>query len=170
MKVDSPNCKWIPKFFQYWTCIWTIKSWAEVLISSDAEFKSKDLTIASGIHQQVLKHWLPKSVMSSFSFLETKHRTISILGVIELRVHGTHSISTNWVIIWDCVNPKYWFGSKRRINAVIFHWVESVWKHNTQHNAKLGQYLGFHRSPILVSIWDLWNPKKCGIMWDKYGK
>ena len=32
--------------------------------------------------------------------------------------------------------------------------VESVWKHNTQHIAKLGQYLVFHRSQILVSIWD----------------
>ena len=32
------------------------------------------------------------------------------------------------------------------------HWVEIVWKDNTKHFAKLGQYLGFHRSQILVSI------------------
>ena len=34
------------------------------------------------------------------------------------------------------------------------HWVESVRKHNTEHVAKVGQYLGFHRFQILVSIWD----------------
>ena len=34
------------------------------------------------------------------------------------------------------------------------HWVESVLKQYTQHIAKLGQYLGFHRFQILVSIWD----------------
>ena len=31
-------------------------------ISSNAEFKSEDLTIVSGIHAQVSKRWLPKSV------------------------------------------------------------------------------------------------------------
>ena len=29
--------------------------------------------------------------MSSFSILETQHRIISIFGVIELRVYGTHN-------------------------------------------------------------------------------
>ena len=27
------------------------------------------------------------------------------------------------------------------------NWVESVWKHNTQHVAKLGQYLGLMENP-----------------------
>ena len=31
-------------------------------MSSNAEFKSEDLTIVSGIHEQVLNHWLPKSM------------------------------------------------------------------------------------------------------------
>ena len=39
-----------------------LKSWAGILIFSNAEFKSKELTIVSGIHEQVFKHWLPKSV------------------------------------------------------------------------------------------------------------
>ena len=30
------------------------------------------------------------------------------------------------------------------------HWVESVWTHNTQHNAKLGQYLGLRQSQVLT--------------------
>ena len=39
------------------------------------------------------------------------------------------------------------------------HWVESVWKCNTQHIAKLDQFFGLHKSQILVSIWDSINPK-----------
>ena len=39
-----------------------LKARAGILISSNAEFKSKDLIIVSGIHEQVLNHWLPKSV------------------------------------------------------------------------------------------------------------
>ena len=35
------------------------------------------------------------------------------------------------------------------------HWVEHVLKHNTQHIAKLGHYLGFHRSQKLISLWEL---------------
>ena len=32
------------------------------------------------------------------------------------------------------------------------HWTENVWQENTQHMTNLWQYLGFHRSQILVSI------------------
>ena len=40
----------------------------------------------------------------------------------------------------------------------------SVYKHNAQHIAKLGQYLGFHRSQILVNIWNSINPN----YWSEY--
>ena len=33
---------------------------------------------------------------------------------------------------------------------ICSHWVESVWKHNTQHITNLGQYLGLRQSQILI--------------------
>ena len=76
------NCKWIPQNVSgICKCKWNpqtvsgfqvsiitvlayeqLKDRAEILIFSNAEFKSKDLTIVSGIHEQILKHWLTKSV------------------------------------------------------------------------------------------------------------
>ena len=68
------NCKWIPQnvsgirkmgipiLFITELVYEQLKARAGILISSNAEFKSKDLNIFSGIHKQVLKHWLPKPV------------------------------------------------------------------------------------------------------------
>ena len=39
------------------TVIAKLKSRAGIIIFSNAEFKSKNLTIVSGIHEQILKHW-----------------------------------------------------------------------------------------------------------------
>ena len=33
---------------------------------------------------------------------------------------------------------------------ICSHWVDSVWKHNTQHIANLGQYFGLRQSQILI--------------------
>ena len=76
-----------------------LKARSGILISSNAEFKSKDLIIVSGIHEQVLKHWLPKSVDVILSYFEIQHRIDSIFRVIELRVYGnaTRSIPPNLV-------------------------------------------------------------------------
>ena len=56
--------------------------------------------------------------------------------------------------------PKTNFGSitLNKFNICI-HWLESVWKHNAQHIAELGQYLRLHKFQILVSIWNSINPK-----------
>ena len=52
-----------------------------------AEFKSKDLTIVSGIHEQILKHWLTKSMDVTLKYsqavfgilvLETQNRINSL--------------------------------------------------------------------------------------------
>ena len=42
------------------------------------------------------------------------------------------------------------------------------WKHVAEHIADLCQFLGIHRSLILVSIWDWWNPNT-GIIRNKSG-
>ena len=39
-----------------------LKARARILIYSNAEFKSKVLTIVSGVHDQILKQWLTKLV------------------------------------------------------------------------------------------------------------
>ena len=44
----------------------SLKTTVVILIFSNAEFKSNDLTIVSGIHQHFLKHWLTKSVDVNF--------------------------------------------------------------------------------------------------------
>ena len=58
------------------------------LAYAHAEFKSKDLTIVSGIHEQILQHWLTKSMDVTLKYLqavfgiidlETQHR-INLLG------------------------------------------------------------------------------------------
>ena len=76
------NCKWIPQnvngirkftripqtvsgfriLFNTEFAYEQLKATAGILISSNTEIKSKDLTMVSGIHEQVLKHWLSKSV------------------------------------------------------------------------------------------------------------
>ena len=61
------KCKWIPQTVSGFRILFNTEIVYEqlkagIFISSNAEFKSKDLTIVSGIHEQVLKHWLPKSV------------------------------------------------------------------------------------------------------------
>ena len=41
-----------------------------------AEFKSKDLTVVSGIHEQILKHWLSKSIEVTLLYLQAVFRII----------------------------------------------------------------------------------------------
>ena len=42
--------------------------------------------------------------------------------------------------------PNTEFGSLTPNKFIICsHWLESVWKHNAQHTAELGQYLGLHQ-------------------------
>ena len=50
--------------------------------------------------------------------------------------------------------PNTDFGSITPKNAVIVVIGLRVYGNTIQHIAKFGQYLGFHRSQILVSIWD----------------
>ena len=45
-----------------------LKARAEVLIYSNEKFKGKDLTIVSGIHGQISKHLLSKSVDVTFYY------------------------------------------------------------------------------------------------------
>ena len=63
------NCKWIPQNVSGFRILFNtelayeqLKAKLEFLSLPMLEFKSKDLTIVSGIYEQVLKHWLPKSV------------------------------------------------------------------------------------------------------------
>ena len=51
------------------------------------EFKSKDLTIAGGIHEQILKHWLSKSMDVTLQYLQAVFRII----VLELQ-HPINSL------------------------------------------------------------------------------
>ena len=80
------NCKWIPQIVsRIRKCKWNpqtvngfrmlffselayeqLKARAGILIFSNEEFKSKDLTIVSGIHKQTFKHCLTKSVGGIF--------------------------------------------------------------------------------------------------------
>ena len=64
---------------------------------SNAEFKGKDSTIVSGVHEQISNICLLNRWMSLFSVLEKQHRLSSIFGVTELRVYKntTHKMSPN---------------------------------------------------------------------------
>ena len=86
-----------------------LKARAGTLIYGDAEFKGKDITIVSGIHEQISKYLLTMSVETPFDILKTQHRIILIFGVIRLTVYGntTHSKSPTHASIWDCVNWGY---------------------------------------------------------------
>ena len=47
--------------------------------------------------------------------------------------------------------PSTGFGSKTTKKvSICSHCFESAWKHNTQHIAKLSQYLGLRQSQILI--------------------
>ena len=129
------NCKWIPQNVSgIRKCKWNpqtvsgfqilfitelayeqLKDRAEIPLFSNAEFKSKDLTIVSGIHEQVSRHWLTKSVDVIYYYLgyisqqtlfeiivlETLNQINSLIGGIGLRVfrNTTHSISPIYVSI-----------------------------------------------------------------------
>ena len=66
-----PKCKWILQTVSGFRILLNtelvyeqLKARAGLLISNNAEFKSEELTIVSGINEQVSKHWLPKSVVT----------------------------------------------------------------------------------------------------------
>ena len=80
MQVESANlngihktCTWNPQIVSEFRILFItelayeqLKAIAGILICSNLEFKSKDLTIISGIHEQTSKHWLTKSVDVTF--------------------------------------------------------------------------------------------------------
>ena len=49
-----------------------LKARAGILINSNAEFKGKDLTVVSGIHKQISKQLLTKSVDVTFLYFGNK--------------------------------------------------------------------------------------------------
>ena len=115
-----------------------LKARARILIFSNEEFKSKELTIVSENHEQILKHWLTKlsdfifqqlryisqQTIFGFILLETQHRINSLLGDNGGRMfrNTTHSISTIYVSIWDSIDHKYWsvFGIDGNPYAGVF--------------------------------------------------
>ena len=72
------NCKWIPQNIsgirKWKRILQTVKKFRNLFItelaSVLAEFKSKDLTIVSGIHEQTLKHCLTKSIDVTLLYLQ----------------------------------------------------------------------------------------------------
>ena len=74
-----------------------LKARAGTRIYSNAEFKGKDLTIVSGIHGQISKRLLTKSVDVTFQYLRNTTLNKFNFGVIGLRVYGktTHNILSN---------------------------------------------------------------------------
>ena len=66
MSAGSVNCKWIQNLSVTEIAYAQWKARARILIYSKAEFKGKDLTIVSGIHEQISEHLLTKSVDNTF--------------------------------------------------------------------------------------------------------
>ena len=58
-----------------------------------------------------------------------------------------HTIYRQFMSVFGFASiPKTDFGSLTQNKFNIYsHWLESVWKHNPQHIAELGHYLGWHQ-------------------------
>ena len=79
-----------------------------------------------------------------YSNAEFKGKVLTIVS----RIH--EQISKH--LLTKLVDVSFYYFGNTTPNKFDFcsHWVEGVWKDNTQHIAKLGQYLGLRQSQILI--------------------